>query len=401
MQASSLYGWSWQDAKTALLEQNIDIKNAQRQVIIDEYSVKDSKSLFYPSISLRSGFERFLQENATLGYRGFVGPRLNWSVYEGGERSYSRDLAKYFLEETESKLHSNQLNKLKNLKEIFAKILYLKEYEQLAKDLHRRSEENLRYVHLRYKSGDEYLWAYLDMETTVKNDELRLVQIQRDQIQVMQQLEVLLGFLPVSNIHEIEDAGFIYDLDLREEDLLQWSPTNHPDYEISRTKVSQSEMQWKLSKSQARPRLSFRTDFLLFRTDEEPYIPFLYTGVNFSMPLFEVGRIRRGKEKRLIAIEQAQSSSEQMALTLKQKVLLEFEDYKIAKQELNVASLELESTIQRNKIFREQYQSGEIDFLRWNNDEKELQNKKIKVLQKKRDLAVENASLGNAMGEIQ
>ncbi|MEZ4704579.1 MAG: TolC family protein [Bdellovibrionota bacterium] len=397
---SPCFGWGWEDAKTQLEEQNPDLINQSKQVLMSYYSLSDSKSLFYPDVSLSAGFERFLQENATLGYRAFVGPRITWSVFEGGRRFYQKNLAESRLTEQEAQQNAARLSQLKKLKEIFSSALFYKRYYFLSQELLKRTQENLRYVNLKYQSGSEYQWAYLSQKADVSKDELRLEEIERDQTSILQELKLLLGELPIEHVKDIQENSFDIQPTISQSQIGSFDGSQHPTYTMFNSKVEQSEELLKISKSKSLPQLGFRTDFVAYRTDDNPFVPFWYAGVNFSMPIYSVGRNKRGKKSAMLALEQSLTKSAQTKEELVQSVEVGFQSYNISKKRLEIARQELEAIEQKNKVFREQYHAGLIGFIEWNRNETELQNQKIAVLQRKKDVDFAYTSLEYSMGEI-
>ncbi|MCB1196812.1 MAG: TolC family protein [Deltaproteobacteria bacterium] len=395
---SMAFGWSYDQAYSMLVSNNAEYQNAIVASQSAKLSLSVAKSLLYPRLDLRAAADRFIQEDASSGYRAFIGPRISAPIYRGGYLLANKRAEEARLSQAELKVSVELLDKTQKLREAFANALYAKNYLSVARNILNRSEKNLRLVELKYQSGREYKWVYLTTKTDFEEDRLTVLQAKLDQQKALVSLQELVGELPVSDIQELDEDGF-YTAEIPMDAFEHVDLTQHVEYRVETSTVAESQYKYDMNKSDRFPNISFRMDFVLIDTDDEPIIPFWSTGISMSMPLFAFNRYKN--EQRMAALTQSQS--ELTRLQTLRKLQAEYQKavnrFQIVQKKLEIAELRLEALQDRSRVTTEQYKNGLEDFVVWNRSQNALKSAETQILEQKKDWMIAYATLVRAAGK--
>ncbi|MCB0272967.1 MAG: TolC family protein [Bdellovibrionales bacterium] len=162
------FGFSYQDAYQMLLTTNPTYTIATVDYEISTLAYQNAKAAQLPRLDLRGGAERFIQENATSGYRAFIGPRLSLPIYQGGQLRAEKRLGSQQVDANELSIQIRLLEQTQQLQEMYARALYSKNYLAVAKNIYERSQKNLRLVEIKYRSGHEYRWVFSNNQKNIR-----------------------------------------------------------------------------------------------------------------------------------------------------------------------------------------------------------------------------------------
>jgi len=393
------FGFSYQDAYQMLLTTNPTYTIATVDYEISTLAYHNAKAAQLPRLDLRGGAERFIQENATSGYRAFIGPRLSLPIYQGGQLRAEKRLGSQQMDANELSIQIRLLEQTQQLQEMYARALYSKNYLAVAKNIYERSQKNLRLVEIKYRSGHEYRWVFLTTKKTLEEDKLRVLEAELNQQNALVDLENMIGKIPVENINDLDETSF-YPQELTEEEINQVDLSQHPEYLLSSNQVTQSGYKVNISEASQYPDINFRADFIMIDTDDEPVIPFWSTGVTFSMPLFAFGRVKRSVKVAKKQNEQEKLKNVQKLRDLQASLQKSKNSYLIATKKLYIAQLELEAAQDRFRVTTEKYQNGLIDFLDWDRAQAILKSAENELLIQKRDCVIAYSKIVKSMGGL-
>lgn len=394
-----VYAMDYSQAYDLLLTKNPQYQVVSQQYEISYMSYKNAKANRYPNISLRAGADRFFRENATSGYRAYIGPRLLFPVYQGGFLRANKRLLHERMNASQINIIIERNNKIEDLQTVYARAIYAKNNLSVAQNILERSKRNLRLVDLKYRSGHEYRWVLLTTKKNLEEDKLRVLEAELDQSNALIELENLLGPLPIKFVDEIKEEAF-YPNQIMDNEFEQADIQQHPEYQFQLSVLSQSTHQVDMSKAARLPNVSFKSDFFLIDTDESPVVPFWSSGIIASLPLINFGNLKRNQKIAVKQRAQEDLKTQQKLRDLKKKYQIALNQYKVLGKRLEIAKLSLEAAQDRSRVFTQKYQNGLTDFFQWNRSQTVLKNAENRMLVQKREWMIAYAQLINAMGGV-
>ncbi|HMQ10607.1 MAG TPA: TolC family protein [Oligoflexia bacterium] len=389
---------TWEEAKASLAKNNYNLNVNYENIHVAKNDMIQTRSRLYPEISLRGGAERFLQEDASLGFRSFLGPRLTWSLYQGGRVKHSVRQARINIKKQINTYSLSEVEQQAQLRQIFASAVYAKKNIALAETSLERAKNNNRYVRLNYKGGQEYVWVFQSSQKTVLESEANLLKAEQEAKKALFTLQQMIGEDIVTSLDEIQEAQFNVPENIDEEINVNSYIEKHPELEIAKQNETIANLNHKVAKANMLPSLIFRTDFIVADTDESQVFPFWYAGVNLTVPLFESGRNKKASENARIKFKQSQQLYQQVKLKQKQDIEQQVLNYKWALKNRSVSILNLESLQNKYKLFEKQYREGLIPYTLWDSTQIELRTAENKWLQSLQLLQVEYAKLLLVLG---
>lgn len=396
---TTCFGWGWYDVKSQLLEKNPDlrIQRDQKTIAYDEFRIAKGQQL--PQFTFRAGTRRFLQEDFTFALRSFVGPRISLTIFDGRRLVYNKRRASVQYEEQTIAEVQQAYRTLQNVRIAYADLLYSIENIKLAKEILERAVEKYRIVDLRYKSGLEFRWVWLNSKADVKVQELDVRRAKFKLMQAKQDLELLIG--PMHwDLENIEDTlQHQFDVPSLILEANQSNMTQHPTYQIFQARQEQSQLDRKIAKSNMLPSIQFTTDFLLIDQDDEPVIPFWSANVGLSIPLWEGNQNRKNVDIAKLSLHQSEVEKARQLQQLQQDLEQQKEAVEIQNLRVEIAELNVEAAQDRLRVVSEQYRNGVESYDDWNRSVRYFNNEKRDLLNSRRNLMVEISRLRQLMGE--
>jgi outer membrane protein TolC len=392
---------SWADAVTTLENQNPTIQTSDLDAVVSGLSLKNDQSQTWPSISLRAGSQRFLQQDATLGYNSYVGFRIQWNLYQGGRIGLNKKRSNLELSMSELVAQKNRITQSFLLKQAYARAIFAKKKLEVNKNIVERSKENFRLVDLKYQSGLEYRWVWLVSKKDLAEDQLNLRIAQNEKVNALLELQQILQLESLPQLNQIEDIPLgLMSVNTQLDTFTAWDSKEHPDVVLAMHELGLAEYDYRYQQAARKPSVVLTTDLSLIDTEDEPVIPFFAAGVSLTMPVWEGGRRKRAveiqekrKEARMIELEQVQ-------LQIEQEVQKSYNELQIRKMELDIAELELEAFLDRSKVVTQEYQNGLATFEFWNRTQNQLNQAQRRLITQQRDLQIQLAKFIEAKGEL-
>lgn len=388
---------TWEQAKSSLSKNNYTLNTDFENIHIAKNDMIQTRSKLYPEISLRGGAERFLQEDASLGFRSFLGPRVTWSLYQGGRVKHSVKQARINIKKQINSFSLSEIEQESQLRQVFASAIYAKKNIALAQTSLERAKNNNRYVRINYKGGQEYVWVFQSSQKTVLESEANLLKAEQEAKKALFTLQQMIGIEQLSSLDEIQEDQFNVPENIEGINVNRYIE-KHPELAIANQNTTIANLNHKVAKANRLPSLVFRTDFIVADTDESQVFPFWYAGINLSVPLFESGRYKKASENARLKFKQAQKLSEQIKQKQKQDIEQQMLSYQWALKNRGVSKINLESLQNKYKLFEKQYREGLIPYTLWDSTQIELRVAENKWLQSLQLLQVEYAKLLLVLG---
>lgn len=384
-----------------LLNNNPDIIALRRDVTKNYLEYQNSRSMHQPSLFFRGAAERFLKQDGTLGYQAFTGPRLAWTLYDGGKIRLNKKLSHESLDSTELELRKVRLQAITKLKDLISHAAYWRSVRDLAQGFIALAEENLKYVQLNYRSGKMYRYQVYDAEENLASQELLKLQAENELANIQRDLSLTLGSsfddMPDLKVSPIKPPAIDPDFTAQFSDL-ESLVDQSPALDQSQNEKVQSSLKIRLQNAKRKPRVELRTDFVVIRNDSTPFIPFFFTGVTFNMPMYEAGRINRSTEIAEIDAEKSQSSLGQTRQSLLSEVRQLLDDYTYKQAELKVANLRLKSDADRLRMDEDRFRSGFTSYPVVYRHKYSVLGQKRNISSKERDIRILKHKIEDKLG---
>ncbi|MCI5073075.1 TolC family protein [bacterium] len=391
------FALTWEQAKESLNDNNYKLKTSFENINIARNDLSKPLSQLYPIVSLRGAAERFLQEDASLGFRSFLGPRLTWSLYQGGKIKNTIKQSRININKQRTLYGLNQAEQESQLRQVFANAVYAKKNIELAKRSLQRAKNNSRYIRLRYKGGQEYVWVFQSSQKNILESEANLIQSQQEAKKALFSLRQMIGQEEVQSIDAISEEHFSVPKNIETIDIKKYLG-KHPELRMAQQDSDIAKLNHKVAKADRLPSLLFRTDFIIADTDDSQVFPFWYAGINFSVPIFESGRYKKAAQNAKVKFRQSQRLLEQKQQQQEQNIEQKISNYQWALKNLDVAKINLESMNNKYKLFKKQYREGLVPYVQWDSAQKELRAAESQWIQALQFLQVEYAKLLLALG---
>jgi outer membrane protein TolC len=287
---------------------------------------------------------------------------LNQLIFDG---SYfvALQAAKTFLEFSKNANEKTRLQVRQNVIAAYANALLVKSSFEVIKRNKKTLEKNLEETRKIFENGLAEEEEVEQLQITFQQISNQLSNAERNLDLSKQTLKMLLALPVDKNIILTDELDNLAKDQLSNFDLLEaeLNVENNIDYKIADNLVKQRELEYKLEKSKALPRLSafasygtvsFDDNFVFFETSQ-PWFQFSQVGFNLDIPIFSSLKRSKRTQRAEITLLQAKSefneSVEQIKLDFNQAksdYRFAFENYQTAEDNLNLAErIERKNTI--------------------------------------------------------
>jgi outer membrane protein TolC len=284
------------------------------------------------------------------------------------------------------------------LREAYAGALYAKEYLALSHRIDERRQENVRFTQIRYESGLEYKWVYLSSNAKLKQSQLSTEQAEWNKKTALLDLVTLLGPLPIQSVEDVDDSDFFnvdtaYDID-----QLMANLDKNPKYLLQKARMDGAVSTVDLNRANYYPIIGFEADAYVMNTEKDHTFPFWFAELGLRIPFFQGGRLHRNVEIARRQLSQVQFDLEQTRTDLKKDLERNYENYLIAKKQVEVSKLTVEAVKDRAKVVSNQYRSGLTNFLDWESSQDGWVSAEVDLLTNIRNYYVSRGKLEEAIG---
>jgi outer membrane protein TolC len=395
---SNAFAWSWKDAVHQAAAKNPSIQAGRENISVIQLRYENAKALRLPRLSLQGTFQEFQGESEDSEYRAYLGPRLQWLIYQGGKVTSGIEKASAIERQAEASLRATSVATNFSLRLAFAHAIYAKNYLELSHRIERQRKENVKLTEIRFQSGLEFKWVYSSSTVKWKRAELAVQKAEMNKKTALADLEKVLGPLPIQSIEEISDDGFYsadaaYNIDQIVSNLDQ-----NPKVVLEKNRVDEMTANIDYNIADQYPTIGVRADFWLASASDNEFFPFWWATLGLSMPIFEGGRIRRNISAAKAQLAQRTFELQQMQLNIKTDLQKNYLEYFISRQEVEISRLNVEATKDRAKVVSNQYRTGIAGFLDWERSQDDWVNSEVELINDIRDYQLARAKLEEAIG---
>lgn len=403
---SQAFAWGWKEAVQQALDKNPTIQIQRQSVEIASLQADNAQSLMYPTVSLNGGAREYQDQTRNFRHQIFMGPRLQYLLYQGGRVRSGIDRAQLQNTQADLNVQINSITINSRLRQAYAVALREKRYLDLSHRIEQQRQENVKFTKIRHESGLEYKWVYLSSSAKWQQAQLDVQQAEMNKRTALADLENITGKVPLESVLELNDQDFYADDVTYDLNQLLANMDQNPKIKIRESDVQEANVNIDIAKSDYYPRIGFQGDIGAINTERRElipltgssFVPYWLVGASLTMPLYEGNRIRRGVAIARASLEQRKFDLEQAKLDLTTSLKKTYQAYEIAKQQVQVSQATVDATKDRSKVVANQYKSGLASFLDWESSQDGWVNAEIQLLNNVRDYQNARARLEEAMG---
>ena len=403
---------TWEDCLTEAGRGNPDLRAAGYDLESARLQKKAAYSGYFPQISLDAASSR----GDSAGNTAFSGPGGSQSGGGSGSASTTNSVAllgsqKLFTGfQTTAEVEQAQANQRTaaaqrdavkaqvsfDLKSAFAGMVFSREYVELARQIIRRRDENVRMVELRYLSGSENKGSYLLSRASLAEANLNHLQALDLVRLAQQQLTRVLGRTGPADI-EVSGKAPVSSPPARVD--FERLALAIPEYAQASAQKDAAAAGVKKAQSQFYPSLSLDGELGRRDVSDASADNNWRAGVNLSWPLFSGGKnlysVRSAKQSVASSLAKRDSVRNQAVVNLQQK----FNGFVEAVEVVKVDQHYVEAASARAEIARAKYNNGLISFEDWDIIENDLITRQKNLLQAEHDLVIAEAAWEQAQGK--
>lgn len=392
------FAWSWKDAVDQAISKNPQLQSHKEQAEIAELTKQNAKAPYYPVVQLIGGAREYQDYTEQFRRQIYLGPSIDYLLFQGGKIHSGVDIANERDRQSELNIQLTSINVNARLREAFAGASYAKRYLELTKRIESQREENVKFTKIRYDSGLEYKWVFLTSEAKRKQAELDQIKAEMNTRTALADLEALLGPLSIQSANEIQDDDFYNtDQEYNLDQLIHEIP-DQPKYALQQSLMEESVANIDYNQADYYPKIIASGDIGAMNTERNSLFPYWVVGASLSMPLSEGKRIRRNVSIARALVEQRKYEFEQTKLDLKTALQKAYQDYVIARKQVDISKITVEANKDRSHVVSNQYRSGLATFLEWESSQDDWVNSEVELLNNVRNYYNLRAKLEEAMG---
>lgn len=357
IQDCSLEAMSVADVERLALEHNPELLQKQQQARIAFFQKENARSLRWPVLKLDSRIRAPASVENPVSYVASMGIGATWSLFQGGYLTHQRRLG-------EQVLHRAGLERRMTRIELRKRLLY-----QLAEWFFQRNvleyqnrdievkKQSLRLVSLKYDAGEEFHWALKSAQIDLDQKKLDLEKAKESESQLRKTIAKIIG---------VQGA----DVDLLNVIESTWPPLNQKffnsnidamdsKYLVHLAKL-QSELQSEKIDIESKKSSFFpkvRMAALLGFADTSNQAPKVFPqfSANFSMPLYEGGRLRRQVKIGFLKKQMIESKLRNESTNVR-------DEFQSKQKELNQMQREKALSVRRNEVLKDQLRIAEAQY---------------------------------------
>lgn len=392
------FAWSWKDAVNQALIKNPELQSRKQLAEIAELTKQNAKVPYFPIVRLTGGIREYQDYTESFRRQIFLGPTIDYLIYQGGKVHSGVDVATERDRQSELNIQISSISVNVRLREAFAGAAYAKRYLDLTRRIENQRKENVKFTKIKYESGLEYKWVYLSSEAKRRQAELDYLKAEMNTKTSLADLEVLLGPLSIQSVEELQDDDFYnLDQDYNLDQLVQ-SIGENPKFKLQQSEVQEAEANVDFSSADMYPRIIGSGNIGVMSTDRNDLFPYWLVGASLSMPISEGKRYRRNVSIAKAMVEQRKYDFELAKLQIKADLKKAYQNYVIARQQVEVSRVTVEANKDRSRVVANQYRSGLATFLEWESSQDTWVNSEVELLNNTRNYYIQRARLEEAMG---
>lgn len=335
-----------EEAIAMALEQNYDVRKAEKSTEIATRNVHRGEADFLPKVTLNGNYSYSVADTrtefanpaqdpidasgaSTVNYG--AGVNVAYTIFSGGSRNYT-------YHKLETAAHLATLQERQAMESTVLTVISnymdaLSRYDAWQNTLESVAISQKRYERAKesYSFGAMTRLELLNAEVDLSNDSTQMVQAASAFAKAQITLNQSMGIDPGRRYAVSAAFDFAEELDMDEQ--LSNAQEQNVSFLLSQRRLESSKLDWSLSTAAALPRLDLKGGYNFSNTSYDAN--FISSneslgwnaGLTLSFDLFDGGKKRRARENALVQIESQEIAMEQASDQIRANILTGFEDY--------------------------------------------------------------------------
>lgn len=386
-EAPTNYAFTFAQALEQLNRGNLSLISAEHKLLSAQRQEDVLRSTFYPRIYGTINGTQYDSAQASTGSKHSVSTQLNvaQNLFAGFQDKNKLNQAQANTKASQATLNAVRAKAFAELKQVYQKVIYAKQYVRLAEKIASRRLDNYRLVELRFNSGRENKGNVYLFKAYTEQAQLEKLQAENAVSTTVVEFAKSLG-LPSDAQIEIRDTELALTT-LPSRPNFNQLVTNHPDYATAVAQEEATQYDFQSSKSGFFPSLDISasygyTDNKFYPQTNERWS----AGFTITIPFFNGGRDYSSYHSTL-ALWKAQSTSKlQTEKQLLFNLRSAYATYQEALQKLKVDQSFKQAASVRADIAKNKYNNGLLAFENWDQVENDFILREKNVLSSQKDV---------------
>jgi len=393
---------TWPQCLERAIASNPELRAARQDLQAAEFQVRGAGAGYLPELSANARYtDSSTSGNTSTSFADSdeptrsAGLAAKQNIFAGFRDQASVERAQANRTGVDANLQLIKARVSADLKSAFAALRYAQDAVEVAQEIIRRREENLRLVELRFEGGRENKGSYLLSQAQLQQARFELLQA-REAVRVAQRrLAKAIAWEQPEMLHVIGQAAISdppKSVDLRA--ALQ----NVPEHRQAVANVDTATADIRLARSGLLPSLDLTATTDNVKQDSEPSERRDTVGVQLSIPIFSGLRDYYATESatatHAASVDTLADTDRQLLTRLQQT----WSDFIQAVERVEVDRSFLQAQRVRAEIARNRYNNGLMSFEDWDLIETELITRQKTMLQSERDRVTAEAAFEQAQG---
>lgn len=392
--------WDLNQCLSYALENNIQVKQQQLEVLSSEINLVKSKAERLPSLNASISENISNSKDITNGTNwsssnsASFSINSNMSIYQGGATANSIKKSKLAVEQANVNVEVTQKNITLSIVQSYLNILYSKESLDYFNEVVSTSQKQVDRTSELYKAGSVVRKDLAQMEAQLSSDKYSLTVAKNNLISNTTTLKQLLE-IPVTDTFNVSfpELEFIDSLIVlpKKLDAINSALSIMPEVRSSKINSSIAETNLKIAQSGYYPSLSlsaaYSTDYSSNLSNS--FAPQLSdnqiqrVGLTLNIPIFNRYSTKTSVQQSRIGIEQAKLSSFETEKNLMQQVESVYQDAAAGISRYQSAKGQMESATESYKLSEQQFNLGMINIVELLKVKSTLLNAQMELIQAK------------------
>lgn len=367
------------------LQQNIDIKNANGQITLNEAGLKQAKGAYLPSANFSAGYSRDLnpEDGKTVNVNGQIittagsnpnsynmSAGVNYTIYNGWTRSASRELAEFNMQKSKLTLKQQQDYIRYYVRKLFIEVVKGKETLKIQEENRQLGLAEYDAIKAKFEAGKTHEGEVLTQETDLANREYSIVEAENNLNIAKANLMEFIGLVPDTET-DFTTAGIPSDFSDDEisnfsgkyanlEDAINSALHNRPEIQSGKIAIESGKSSLKSSKSGYYPEVTAGLGWSWSNTKLADFANLSreYLSLGLSVPIFDQYRTNYQIESAKYDILQAETSLYNVEQSVRIAIRTAFLNLEASRKQLDITKRALTSAEKNYDIMKTRFDVG-------------------------------------------
>ena len=398
------------------LEKSSEIKTAQLDLVLEEMSVKDAWSNYWPQIDSSGGYQ--FSENIDLGwekenYDASIAAR--YVIWNHGQREGTLAQAKLRREAGYSRYDRTEQSLIFNVIRAYYILLEAEKLIDVNEQLLEQSRQNVEKIKAFVEAGSAIEADVATARVQQASSELAVINALNELELAKADLAVLMGLasdVPVSVVDEPDyerymQTGIIETEEILIDDAISHALAHRP--ELAELEVNRAVLEWALTLARLErwPRITAEADYNLMLDDYLREKDALKNHKSWdvlarvSYPVFDGGRSRRTVQRAEIAMQKLNENMSELERSIALEVHQAYLNLQRAKKSLDITSVQVEDARMSLDVSQGRYEQQMIILLELLDAQTRYAQSLTNQVKAFYDYKVAKGTLERAMGVLQ